>query len=318
MNLVGRAQSLARAQRYAEAVTLLEPAHAAAPHDPLVAEMLALAYLGTRHWDDAAGVLETAFRGGVDSPGLRCAWATMARRRGTQTHVREQYEAALLLDRHYPDALLGLGRWHLDARDYPLAGRYLESAVQYGAGRDAAVYLAEVRTQLKDHGAAVTLLRAAWAAPRPVLPDYESDAIALRLADAEVADEQRRVQTAQSAGLPWWTTALGIGTLCLMLVSVPAAATTWGDLEHLARGETRLDLFDYQGCVGEMEAVLVHNGRSARAWAYEGVCYQLRRDGKNAQRALLQAYALNPDVRLDDPPDRPWDRTVKMLARAPR
>lgn len=315
MNLVGRFQSLARAQRYAEAVALLEPAHAAAPHDPLVAEMLALSYLGARHWDDAAAVLETAFRGGVDSPGLRCAWATMARRRGTQTHVREQYEAALLLDRHYPAALLGLGRWHLDAHDAPLAGRYLETAVQYGAGRDAIIYLAEVRTESQDHGAAVALLRSAWAAPRPVLPDFEADAIALRLADAEAADERRRVVTAQSAGLPWWTAAVGIATLCLMLASVPAAAATWSDLEHLARGQTRLDVFDYPGCVSEMQAILAHNGRSARAWAYEGVCYELRHDGKNAQRALLQAYALNPDVRLDDPPDRPYDRIVRTRAR---
>jgi hypothetical protein len=151
-----------------------------------------------------------------------------------------------------------------------------------------------------------------------MLADFEADAIALRLADAEAADERRRVETAQSAGLPWWIAAVGVATLCLMLVSVPAIATTWGDLEHLARGQTRLDLFDYPGCVHEMETVLEHNGRSARAWAYEGVCYELRRDGKNAQRALIQAYALNPDVRLDDPPDRPFDRIVRMRARATR
>lgn len=317
MSILGRAQALTRTQRYEEAIDLLRPLHRADPADAQVAEALALAHLGARDVDGAAEVLTTCSTLGGDSPGLRCAWALVAWRRGNYPQARTQYEAALLQDPTYPAALLGLGRWYGYQKEDALAARYLETAWRRGAGRDAAVYLAEVRTRRGDDGGAVAALRMAALAPRPLLADFEGDAIAMRLADAELLDEDRRLQAAaRQTGRPWWVVSAGLATLVVMLFSVPVLARSADATMHLARGKERLDVHDYVGCISEMQATLFRTGTSARAWAYEGVCYELHGEGTRAETALRQAYELDPQVMLDSPREAPWDRIRRLWAQA--
>jgi len=315
MNLVARALALARAQHYRAAIELLEPAHAAAPGDPQVAEVLAFAYLGDGYLDDAAEVLATTHAAGVDTAALRCAWGLLAWRRGNYAQARQQYEAALLMDHRSPAAHLGLGRWYAHHGDDALAARYFEGALAREGGRDAAVHLAELRTKAGDVGAAAALLRTAAQAPRPLLADFETDAILLRLADAEVLDARRRA-SAPTPPPSIWVTILALATVALVVLSMGALPPAWGAAAHLAQGKERLDLFDYHGCIDDMQQALVSVGVSAKAWAYEGVCYELARDHPHALTALQQAYALDPHVQVDDPRESPPDRIKRMRARA--
>ncbi len=314
MNLVARAQALARAQRYRDAIALLEPAHAEAPGDPQIAETLALAYLGDGYLDDAAQVLATAHAEGVDSAALRCAWGLLAWRRGNYAQARQQYEAALLMDHASAAAHLGLGRWYAHHGEDVLAARYFEGALARGAGRDAALHLADLRTKAGDAAAAAALLRTAAQAPRPLLADFETDAILLRLADAEELDERRRA-SAPTPPPSLWVTILALATVVLVAVSMGALLPAWGAAAHYAQGKERLDLFDFPGCVAEMQQALTRVGTSAKAWAYEGVCYELARDHPHAQTALQQAYALDAHVQMDDPPESPPDRILRVRAR---
>ncbi len=317
MNIVGQAQALTRAQRYQEAIDLLRPAHRADPAQPLLAEALGLAYLGIRDVNEAAEVLTACSTRGGDSAGLRCAWGMVAWRRGNYPQARTQYEAALLQDPTCPAALLGLGRWYGYQKEDALAARYLETAWGRGAGRDAAVYLAEVRTRMGDHGAAVAALRMAALAPRPLLADFEGDAIAMRLADAELLDEDRRHEAAaRQAGRPAWVLGAGLAALVVMLFSVPALAGSANAATHLAHGKERLGVHDYVGCISEMQAALFWRGTSAKAWAYEGVCYELHDELDRAAAALREAYDLDPQVMLDGPRDAPWDRIRRLWAQA--
>lgn len=312
--MLDRAGALLRAQRFRDAIDLLEPVHRANRRDPRVTEALALAYIGLRYLDDAAQVLKACLAAGGDAPGVRCAMGIIAWRHASYVEARQHYEAALLQDRTCAPALLGLGRWYAQQREDQLAARYLETAWARGAGRDAAVYLADIRARAGDLGQAVNLLRAAAAAPRPPLADFEADVIALRLGDAEVLDERRRKAWTPPQRRPLWVPALAVATLALILWSTPALALVWNASAHYARGKQRLDLYDYVGCVGQMQAALTGVGTSAKAWAYEGVCYELHDENGRALAALRQAYDLDPQVMLDDPREAPWDRIRRRWA----
>lgn len=143
---------LINAQRYGEAIEVLEEAHRLLPDDPDIMITLSAAMIMAGKWNKAERFLQTAVEKHPDNPRLwlNLAAAILGRlefsTRERQDRAIEAYRKAIDLDPIAPSAHYNVGLIHAHRQDWDEAIRWFEDAIRANpADKDARIRLQQAR-----------------------------------------------------------------------------------------------------------------------------------------------------------------------------